>query len=104
MPTAQAKVTIELPARQVIAHLARPERSPEWIPYLVRVERTSRAKTGAGVKTIVVAQMGGKESKGTGRYVEWDPPRRLVIESAFDTGVTSKTSFDLEENGSKTQL
>src|SRR5207237_7449952 len=76
MPTAQDKVAIDLPAKRVFDHLARPERTPEWVPYLVRVECTSHAQTGADVRTTVVARIGGRESTGTGRYVEWDPPRR----------------------------
>ena len=52
----------------------------------------------------LVAKVGGRESRGTGRVLEWRPPHRLVLESSLDIGITSTTTFELAESGPTSQL
>ncbi|HYU18664.1 MAG TPA: SRPBCC family protein [Chloroflexota bacterium] len=104
MPVLEEKVVIAAPARSVFDRLADVERSPDWAPNLTEVRRTSKARTGRGLRLALVAREAGRESKGTGRCLEWEPPRRLVLEFSFDIGATTTTAFELTQNGSKTEL
>ena len=104
MPEIEENILIGAPAERVFARLAEPERGPEWTPNLLKVERTSEIQAGPGLETLLVANVVGRESRGTGRCVDWEPPRRLVLQSSFDVGVGSTTTFELSEHGANTEL
>jgi uncharacterized protein YndB with AHSA1/START domain len=104
MPTIQEEIVIAVPSERVFDRLAEPERAPEWTPNLLRVQRISEQATGPGLRTALVATVGGRQSRGTGRCLAWDPPRRLVLETVLEVGVTSVTTFDLSAEGSTTRL
>lgn len=104
MPTLQEKVVIAAPIERVFDRLAEPERGPEWTPNLESVQRTSAVEAGPGLETTLVANVAGRESRGTARCLEWDPPRSLVLQSSLDVGVTSTTIFELAECGPKTEV
>jgi uncharacterized protein YndB with AHSA1/START domain len=104
MARIEGKVVIGAPAKTVFARLADVQRAPEWTPNLLEVRRTSRTKAGRGLRMTLVAKVGGRESRGTGRCLTWDPPRSLVLESAFDIGATSTTTFELTDEGPGTRL
>lgn len=104
MPTLEEKVEIAVAAERIFARLADAERGPEWTPNLVRVERTSDVKSGPGLESNVTVKVAGRETKGTGRCLEWEPPRRLVLGSKLDGGVSATTTFELIENGSGTDV
>jgi uncharacterized protein YndB with AHSA1/START domain len=104
MPRLEDKILIAATARRVFARLAEPERGPEWTPNLLKVERTSQTKAGPGLETTLVAKVGPRESRGTGRCLDWDPPRRLVLQSNLDVGISSTTTFELAEHGAGTEL
>ena len=104
MPTLEERIDIAAPAERIFARLAQPERGPEWTPNLLKVERTSQIEAGPGLETTLVAKVGGRESHGTGRCLEWHPPRRLVLQSSFDVGLTSTTAFELTEHAANTEL
>ena len=74
------------------------------MPYLLKVERTSETKAGPGLETALLAKVGGHESRGSARCLEWDPPHRLVLESTFEVGMATTTVFELRESGSKTEV
>jgi len=104
MPTLQEQVLIAAPPERVFALLAQPERGPEWTPNLMRVERISPVEAGPGLETALVANVGGRPSRGFGRCLAWDPPWRLVLESSLEVGVNSVSTFELAPHGPGTQL
>lgn len=104
MPTLEEKVEIAVAAESIFARLADAERGPEWTPSLVRVERTSDVESGPGLETRITLKMAGRETKGTGRCLEWEPPRRLVLDSQLDGGISATTTFELAANGSGTDV
>lgn len=104
MPTIQEQIVIAAPPECVFALLAQPERGPEWTPNLLRVERTSAVAAGPGLETRLLANVGGRRSVGVGRCLTWDPPRSLVLESALEVGVSSRTTFGLAPQGPATVL
>ncbi|MCC7104795.1 MAG: SRPBCC family protein [Chloroflexi bacterium] len=104
MPSLEERTNIAASAERVFARLADPERGPEWTPNLLSATRTSEAVAGPGVTTRIVARIGGRESHGIGRCVDWDPPRRLVLESRLDVDIRSVTTFELDERDGLTQL
>ncbi len=104
MPSLQEQIVIAAPAERVFRLLAQPERGPEWTPNLTSVERTSEIDGGPGLETAIVANVGGLSSRGVGRCLAWDPPRRLVLESSLEVGVTSTTTFELSPQGAGTRL
>lgn len=97
-------ITIAAPPRLVYGYLADLERVPEWMPNVVEAERISDIESGEGAELQVVVDAGGRESRGTSRCVESDAPRRLVIESTLDVGLTSTIAFDLAADGRHTEL
>ena len=104
MPSLQEQILIAAPAERVFALLAQPERGPQWTPNLLRVERTSAIESGPGVETAIVANVGGRPTRGVGRCLASDPPHRLVLQSSLEVGVTSITTFELFEQGPGTLL
>jgi uncharacterized protein YndB with AHSA1/START domain len=104
MPTLEEKVEIAVSAERIFARLADAERGPEWTPSLVRVERTSAVESGPGLQTSLIVKVAGHETKGTGRCLEWEPSRRLVLDAKLDGGVSATTTFGLAENGSGTDV
>jgi uncharacterized protein YndB with AHSA1/START domain len=104
MPTLQEQILIAAPPEPIFAMLAQPERGPEWTPNLLQVERISPIEAGPGLETALVANVGGRPSQGHGRCVAWDPPLLMVLESALDVGVTSRTTFELQPLGAGTRL
>ena len=103
MPSLEEQIVIHASAERIFELLARPERGPEWTPNLLRVEVLEGTR-GPDTRTRLVARVGALESQGTGRCVEWDPPRHLALESTLDLGVTSTTRFLLAERGDATQV
>jgi uncharacterized protein YndB with AHSA1/START domain len=104
VPTLQEQLIIVAPLERVFARLAEPERAPEWTSNLIRVERISPIAAGPGLETRLLANIGGRHSAGFGRCLAWDPPRRLVLESRFEIGLSSVTTFELTSLGPQTQL
>ncbi len=104
MSKIEEQVTIGAPAEDVFACLADVERLIEWFPGVVSARRTSRKRTGVGVTAEVTARAAGREVTGTGRCVEWDAPRRLVLMASLDNGVTATSAFDCAGNGRVTEL
>jgi uncharacterized protein YndB with AHSA1/START domain len=112
MPTLIRRVAIGVPAERVFARLAELERGPEWMPYLISVERTTPpdaapvapVERGPGPETALVARFGGRERRGSGRVVAWEPPRRLVLRWTLEDGITSTTTFELTDQGTRTRL
>ena len=104
MATIQEHILISASPEQVFELLAQPERSPEWTPNLLKVERTSQVPAGPGLETRVLANVAGRPSPGTSRCLAWDPPRSLVLATALDIGVTSRTTFALADQGGATHL
>jgi uncharacterized protein YndB with AHSA1/START domain len=104
VPSLQEQVLIGAPPEKVFERLIQPERGPEWTPNLIRVERTSAVEAGPGLETTMIANVGGRQSRGIGRCVAWEPPRRLVLESRLDVGVNSITDFELLPATGGTQL
>jgi len=97
VPELTEQVLINVPVARVFARLAEPERAPEWTPNLLRAERASQVEAGPGLETILLARVGGHEVRGRGRCLAWDPPRQMVLESSLEICITSKTTFDLDE-------
>jgi uncharacterized protein YndB with AHSA1/START domain len=104
MTKVEERIVIGAPAARVFGRLGDPERLSEWMLNLREVKRTSRVRTGTGVKIALVATAAGKRAAGTGRYTVWDPPARLEFQTDLDTGVTSKTTFDLAPDDKGTRL
>jgi len=104
VPTLEEDILIAAPPERVFARLAQPERGPEWTPNLLNVERTSEIETGPGLETSLLAKVAGRESRGTGRCLDWAPPHQMVLESSLDVGITSTTTFDLAQRGPATVL
>ncbi len=104
MPKLEEQIEIAAPAERVFDYLADTERGPEWMPNLVEAQRTSRRARGRGAETAVLFKVGRQGSRGTSRCLEWDRPRRLVVESSLDIGVTSTIAFELAKDGAGTRL
>src|SRR5205823_6183080 len=95
MPTLEDSLLIGAPVKRVFGVLADMDRVATWMPRIVEAQRTSEIASGPGAELAVVVKASGRESKGTSRCVEADPPHRLVIESRLDLGITSTMTFDL---------
>ncbi len=104
VPTIEEKVLIAAPVERVFSRLSEPESSPEWMPHLLKAERTSETKAGPGLEAALLAKVGGHESRGSARCLDWDPPHRFVLESTFEVGMATTTVFELRESGSKTEV
>jgi uncharacterized protein YndB with AHSA1/START domain len=98
--------SIEIAAmpKRVFEYLADVERVPAWMPNMIEARRTSEIEAGPGAEIAVVVNAAGKRRQGTCRIVEWDAPRRFVLESILDLGVTSKIAFDVARVGRQTQV
>ncbi len=98
--------SIEIAAmpKRVFEYLADIERVPAWMPNMIEARRTSEIEAGPGAEIAVVVNAAGKRRQGTCRIVEWDAPRRFVLESILDLGVTSKIAFDVARVGRQTQV
>ena len=103
MARLEEQVVIDAPPESVFELLANPERGPEWTPNLVRVEPVDGAG-GPTAQTALLVRIGGRQSRGLGRCLEWDPPRRLALESKLDVGVTTVTTFELTPRAGGTQI
>ncbi len=104
MSRVEEKILIKAPVEDVFARLTDAERSPEWTPHLLSAERTSELEFGPGLEAAVVARVGDRTSKGTARCVDWDPPRRVMLQVSLEGGITSTTVFELVSTGPKTKL
>ena len=104
MPVAHEQVTIVAPPDRVFAALTQVERLPEWVPYVLQVRRTSTVVDGPGFEAGLVVRISGRESKGTGRVLEWEPSSRVVLEVDLDVGVKATATCVFEPDGEGTRL
>jgi uncharacterized protein YndB with AHSA1/START domain len=102
MAELEEQVVVAAPPERVFDLLGSPERGPEWTPNLVRVEPLDAA--GPEGRTALVVKVAGRERRGTGRCLEWDPPHRMTLESTLEIGVTSVSTFELTPRPDGTQV
>ena len=74
-------VTIERPAAEVFAFMARVENLPVWQGAIVEAKPTSSGPPGVGATYVATARVMGREFSGTGEIRAWDPPRSYTLKS-----------------------
>jgi uncharacterized protein YndB with AHSA1/START domain len=104
MAKAEEKITIAAPPERIFALLAQPQRAPEWVPHVEQVEQTSEVASGPGLEVQFTARTGDHDTSGTGKLLEWDPPWRLVLQTAADNGISGIAIFQLAPTDKGTQL
>jgi len=104
MPTVAEQIDIAAAPERVFALLAAPERTPEWTPGVLEVERAAADGQSEDQETRVLVEVAGRKTRGSARYLESEPPRLLVLQTSLDIGVTSTTRFELAARDSGTRL
>lgn len=79
MPEVVASVDVPAPPERVWAAVTDWERQGEWI-LATTVRRTAPTAVGLGTEVEAVTGLGGFGVRDTMRVIEWDPPRRCVVE------------------------
>lgn len=105
MKRVERSATIAAPPEELFAFVSDIENVAEWQTGVERVERLTPGGVGPGARARVVRTVMGQRIEAPLTVTEYDPPRRLAIESSV-SGVRARGVLDLEptDGGRATSL
>jgi uncharacterized protein YndB with AHSA1/START domain len=103
MRTVEASAEISAPPDEVFSFLAEPANLPSWQTGIVSAERTSPDPVGIGATARVVRELAGQRLAVDLAVTDYDPGRRLVLESAV-SGIGVVATLELAGRDGKTDL
>ncbi len=59
---------------KVFAYLSNPENAPEWVPYLVSVQKITDGDVGVGTRYVEIVQIGKWQNEAELEITEYNPP------------------------------
>lgn len=104
MAKVEGSVWIAAPPDAVFSRLADLTHGPEWVPGLLKADRTSTIEAGPGLEVAFAVKVGAQESSGRGLLQDWEPPGRLVLEASFDAGVAATADLRLQAATDGTEI
>jgi hypothetical protein len=96
VPALTGQVKVSLAPANVFEYVADLTHGPLWIPYVSQVQPTSEETSGTALEADVHASVAGRELRGSGRCLEWDPPLFFSFETRFDDGARSLLEVEIE--------
>lgn len=100
MATIERNVFIKAPPERIFAFLADHANDTQWLPGMVDTRNFTGEST--DYRWEWTYKMAGIPFNGTGQVLEYDPPRRVVVET--QGGVVSTWAWTLEPEGDGTQV
>jgi uncharacterized protein YndB with AHSA1/START domain len=94
MQRVQRSAIVVAPPETVFAYLADLGHLPDWQAGVLEAKRTSDGPMAVGATARVVRQLMGQRFEAPLKVTEYDPPRRMVIDSAV-SGVRVSIALDL---------
>jgi uncharacterized protein YndB with AHSA1/START domain len=94
MQRVERKATVSAPPETVFAYLADLDHLPAWQTGVLETQRTSDGPMAVGATARVVRQLMGQRFEAPLTVSDYDPPRRMVIDSAV-SGVSVSIALDL---------
>ena len=98
MPALTGQVKVSVEPSKAFEYVADLTHGPGWIPYVSSVMLTSDEASGPGLEADVRASIAGREYRGRGRCLEWDPPSFFSFETRFDDGAQSLLEVEIEQS------
>jgi uncharacterized protein YndB with AHSA1/START domain len=102
MATIERSVFIKAPPERVFAFLADHANDTQWLPGMVDTRNFTGEST--DYRWEWTYKMAGISFNGTGQTLEYDPPRRVVVETRGGVVSTWAWTLEPEEDGTRVSL